>query len=165
MCGRETLEGRSGSGSTAALVFVTGLFSGYSPVAPGTAGSFLGLLCFLIPGFADVRVLGAAIAVVFAAGVFASGQFSTDRDPDPSFVVVDEIVGMWIALFFLPITLPVAVCSFLLFRLLDVVKPFPARRLEQLDKGWGIMLDDVAAGIYANVGVRLILLLFPCLLP
>jgi hypothetical protein len=78
--------------------------------------------------------------------------------PDPSIVVIDEIVGMWVSLLFLPASLPLSVAAFVAFRILDVVKPEPARWLERLPDGWGIMLDDVAAGIYANIACRLLLL-------
>ncbi|HLF14640.1 MAG TPA: phosphatidylglycerophosphatase A, partial [Bacteroidota bacterium] len=70
--------------------------------------------------------------------------------PDPSIVVIDEIVGMWTALLFLPNELPALLVAFTAFRMFDIVKPPPVARLERAGRGWGIMLDDVAAGIYAN---------------
>ncbi len=69
--------------------------------------------------------------------------------PDPSIVVIDEIVGMWIALLFLPKTLPALLIAFTTFRVFDIVKPPPAAGLERVGNGWGIMLDDVVAGLYA----------------
>ena len=74
---------------------------------------------------------------------------------------IDEIVGMWISLLFLPKTFFVILLAFIFFRLFDILKPPPARQLEPLPNGWGIMLDDVMAGIYANLAVRLVLLVFP----
>ncbi len=77
---------------------------------------------------------------------------------DPSIVVIDEVVGMWISLLFLPKTLLVATLAFLLFRAHDIVKIPPARQLEAVPNGFGIMLDDVVAGIYANISLRMVLL-------
>ncbi len=140
--------------------FVTGLFSGYSPLAPGTAGSLVGLCIALISGFLEPVVIIPVVLITFFCGVAFSTKYSHATNPDPSFVVIDEVVGMWISLFLLPFTPLAFVLSFLAFRLLDIVKPFPARQLERLPGGWGIMLDDVAAGIYANIAVRLLLTVF-----
>ena len=145
------------SGGFLSLAFVTGLFSGYAPIAPGTAGSLVGLVIALIPGILEPEIIIPLTLVTFALGVYFSNRFSTATDPDPSFVVIDEVVGMWIALFLLPFTPLALFLSFIVFRLLDIVKPFPARRLEHLPGGWGIMTDDVVAAIYANVIVRIIL--------
>ena len=139
------------------LAFVTGLFSGYAPIAPGTAGSLVGLAVALIPGALEPEIIIPLSLITFSLGVYFSNRYSTAKDPDPSFVVIDEVVGMWIALFLLPFTPLALFLSFVVFRLLDILKPFPARRLEQLPGGWGIMTDDVVAGIYANVIVRIIL--------
>jgi phosphatidylglycerophosphatase A len=80
---------------------------------------------------------------------------------DPGIVVVDEVVGQWVSLLLLPLTPVTVALGFLLFRLLDVVKPWPARDFERLPGGWGIMADDVMAGIYANLLVRVGLLVWP----
>ncbi|HLB00431.1 MAG TPA: phosphatidylglycerophosphatase A, partial [Bacteroidota bacterium] len=77
--------------------------------------------------------------------------------PDPSIVVIDEIVGMWIALLFVPTTLPAVLIAFTTFRLFDIVKPPPAAGLERYGRGWGIMLDDVVAGAYACIVTHLTL--------
>ena len=83
-----------------------------------------------------------------------------DTSPD-AIVVIDEFVGMWISLILIPKTITLALISFVLFRFYDIVKPPPARSLERLKNGWGVMLDDVAAGVYANVTLRLVLLFLP----
>lgn len=145
------------SPSLAVRAIATGLFSGYAPVAPGTAGSLLALCFFLIPGFSRPEILGGSILVGLILGITTAGQLCSATDRDPSIVVIDEIVGMWIAMLFLPVTLPVLCGSFLLFRFFDIVKPFPARDLEKLTGGWGIMLDDVAAAVYANVVIQILL--------
>lgn len=86
-----------------------------------------------------------------AARAKAALQKDSHAAADPSIVVIDEIVGMWITLLFLPKTIPVMVIGFIAFRAMDIIKPQPARAMEPIPNGWGIMLDDVVAGIYANV--------------
>lgn len=76
---------------------------------------------------------------------------------DPREVVIDEVMGMVVTLAFLPLNPKTIGIGFLLFRIFDIIKPFPVRRSEKLPGGWGIVMDDVIAGIYANVGLRLIL--------
>lgn len=158
----------------------TGAFSGYVPWAPGTAGSIAAILLYLIPGASSPVVLGAMIIAGFFAGRAAAARVaeSTGHDlaagarvtknlfrhggtahPDPSIVVIDEIVGMWIALLFLPKTLPAILVAFTTFRIFDIVKPPPVAALERFGDGWGIMLDDVAAGVYAGIATHITLLL------
>lgn len=76
-------------------------------------------------------------------------------------MVIDEVAGMWAAMLFVPLTWPSALAAFILFRLLDILKPFPVRQAERLGRGWGIMMDDLAAGAYANMGVRVLCALLP----
>ncbi len=144
-----------------ARFIATGLFSGYSPVAPGTAGSMVGLAFYCIPGFEGPAVLACAIVVMFFIGVFTAGQMERALGEDPPVVVIDEVVGMWISLLLLPKTILLAFVAFLFFRGFDIVKPPPARRFENYRDGWGIMLDDVAAGVYANAAVRILILILP----
>jgi phosphatidylglycerophosphatase A len=147
------------SGSMTLARFVaTGFGSGYSPVAPGTAGSLVGLLLFWPLARVHVGWLALAIVAGFAVGVVASAATAREVGlEDPGIVVVDEVVGMWITLALVPFTPLTAVLGFLLFRVMDVVKPPPARQLEHLHGGLGIMADDVMAGIYANLALRLVL--------
>jgi phosphatidylglycerophosphatase A len=144
-------------------LIATGLFSGYSPFAPGTAGSLVGLAIYFLPGFESTLLLAPAAVVTFFIGVFASARMEKALGEDPPVVVVDEVVGMWISLLFLPKGVWIAGLSFLLFRFFDIVKPPPARHLEALQHGWGIMLDDVAAAVYANAATRLAIFLLPAL--
>jgi phosphatidylglycerophosphatase A len=157
-------------------LIATGLFSGYSPWASGTAGTAVGLLLYaVIPGMDNPLILGVATLVAFFAGVWSSavvanivgnrltrsaelakatfqgGGNEEHKTADPSIVVIDEIVGMWITLLFLPKTIPVMVMGFFAFRAMDIIKPQPAKYLERIPNGWGIMLDDVMAGVYANI--------------
>jgi phosphatidylglycerophosphatase A len=136
-------------------LLATGLGSGYSPIAPGTAGSAVGLLFFWPLQWLPAMVQVAAIVVLFFGGVAASARVARGVGlEDPGIVVVDEVVGMWISLVFLPFTPVNALAGFLLFRIMDVWKPYPARQFESLPGGWGIMTDDVMAGIYANLLLR-----------
>lgn len=135
----------------------TGFGVGYSPLAPGTAGSILAVLIayFLFEGN-SVYLLAAAI-IFFIIGV-ATGSFveREQESKDPSIVVVDEMVGMWISLLFVPCKWWSFLIAFALFRLFDVLKPFPANRCQKLKGGWGIMMDDVIAGAYALIGTHLL---------
>jgi phosphatidylglycerophosphatase A len=145
-----------------AKLVATGLGSGYSPVAPGTAGSLVGLLLFLpIAGRAWPIQLAAVIGVTIL-GVLAGGRLATTLGAkDPGVVVIDEVAGQWITFLALPMTPLIAVAGFLLFRAMDIRKPWPARALERLPGGLGIMADDVAAGIYAHLLLRLGLAVWP----
>ena len=145
-----------------AKLVATGLGSGYSPIAPGTAGSIVGLLLFLPLAGLAWPVQLAATAVLTLVGVFAAGRVARVVErKDPGLVVVDEVAGQWITLLALPVTPVTALAGFLLFRVMDIVKPWPARDLERLPGGLGIMADDVAAGIYAHLLLRAGLAVWP----
>jgi phosphatidylglycerophosphatase A len=136
----------------------TGLGAGYAPLAPGTAGSLVGLALFWPLSHLGPAVQLAATAVLFLAGVKSATLLARSVGrKDPGLVVVDEVAGMWVTLLFLPFTPAVATLGFLAFRALDVWKPYPARQLEALPGGWGIMCDDLMAGVYANLVVRVVL--------
>ena len=143
-----------------ALALATCLGVGFIPVAPGTFGSVAGLvLWFLLPASPVVQLV--AIAVIFAAGAWCGGvaeHHFGGIDPGP--VVLDEVMGMWITLFLNPVGWQGAVIAFLLFRLFDVIKPYPADRLEALPGGFGVMADDGMAAVYANIALRLTIWLF-----
>jgi phosphatidylglycerophosphatase A len=140
-----------------ALAFATVFGVGYAPVAPGTFGSAAGLLLwYVLPS--SLLAQTAAIVIVVVVGCWsgtAAERFFGRSDPGQ--VVIDEVAGMLITLFFIPVGWAGALLAFLLFRLADIVKPFPANRLERLPGGAGIMADDLMAGIYANVVLRLCL--------
>ena len=140
----------------------TGLGSGYSPFAPGTAGSAVGLALFWPMRDATPAVQVAVVLIGFFVGVAASTHLAHRvARKDPGLVVWDEVVGMWVTMALLPFTPLTAVAGFLLFRVMDVVKPWPARQLEALPDGWGIMADDVFAGIYAHLALRVVLMVWP----
>ena len=147
----------SGGLTRSALWVATGLGTGYAPVASGTFGSMLGLVVWaLLPSSPAVQAV--AIVVVMAAGVW-SGTIAERHfhATDPSPVVVDEVLGMLVTLFLNPVGWTGAAAGFFLFRLFDVIKPYPANRLERLHGGLGIMADDFMAAIYANITLRIAL--------
>jgi phosphatidylglycerophosphatase A len=127
---------------------------GYVPIAPGTFGSAIGLIVWwLLPASAIVQ--GLAIAVLFGVGSWSGGVAERHFGrTDPGQVVIDEVMGMLITLFLNPVGWRGAIAAFLLFRLFDVIKPYPANRLERLPGGVGIMADDGMAAIYANLVLR-----------
>lgn len=145
---------------TAAKALVTGLGAGYSPLAPGTCGSLLALLAawFLIPG--HWWALTAAALLVSLAGVPLSTWAEKRWGADPPRVVIDEVAGQWLALVFLPKALAVYLPAFLLFRLFDIVKPWGIYRVQEVSGGWGVVLDDLLAGVYTNIVLQLALLAF-----
>jgi phosphatidylglycerophosphatase A len=146
----------------AARVVATAFGSGYSPFAPGTAGSAVGVVLFWPLARWPWPWQLAAAAALFFVGVAAAGHMARRvGDEDPGVVVVDEVAGQWVSLAGLPFTPAVALAGFVLFRVVDVVKPWPARDLERLRGGWGIMADDIAAGVLANLALRGVLAFWP----
>ncbi len=137
--------------------------TGYIPIAPGTIGSIVGLLVFwLIKDSASFTVEVLVVTILFFVGVWASTIVEQVlQRQDPGVVIVDEVVGMLVALMLLPPTTTVIFLAFFLFRLFDIVKPYPARWCEQLSRGWGIMMDDVVAGLYVNVLLHITLWIVP----
>ena len=138
-----------------------GFGSGLSPVAPGTAGSLVALAVYWalpIPGSGIGLFL--MIALGFLAGIWATGTLSTADDPDPSAAVWDEFVGLWMTCLFLPKELPWLAAAFVVFRILDILKPWPARRVEAWHGGLGIMADDLLVGVYGAVLLNTARLLF-----
>lgn len=143
---------------------------GYLPLAPGTFGSLVSVGLFLllaraVTGNALVLIVLVSIAVVTFAGIWAGSRIEQlSGRKDPGKVVVDEVAGQLIALF--PLTLfarwstAAVIVSFILFRFFDIVKPYPANRLQEVDGGMGIMFDDLLAGVYGAVVVSIFLRIF-----
>jgi phosphatidylglycerophosphatase A len=146
-----------------ALFIATFGYLGYAPVAPGTFGSAAGLAVFyLLRSAGSTAVEVGAIAALFAVGVWA-GTVAEHHfgGVDPGPIVLDEVVGMLITLWLLPVNGTGAFVGFLVFRVLDVVKPFPSARFEKLPGGLGVMADDGMAAIYGNLAMRGIIALAP----
>ena len=133
-------------------------YTGFAPVAPGTVGSAAAFLLILPLRWAAVPGLEPAAAILlFVLGVWSARI--TERHlgvEDPGPVVLDEVVGMFVSLVWLPSSWPVFLSAFVAFRAFDIVKLWPTNRFERLPGGWGIMADDVMAGVYANAVVHLL---------
>ncbi len=141
-------------------ILATGLGTGFSPLAPGTAGSILAVLVlYFVPPFSPWLLL-AILFVLFWIGVYTGGELEKELGEDPSKVVIDEVVGMGISLLFVPHDWRLFLIAFVLFRLFDILKPPPIDQSQQLPGGLGIMIDDVLAGIYALAGVHILRWLF-----
>ena len=133
------------------------------PIAPGTFGSLVGLGIFLLLGSLPLQIV--AFILITWAGIWAASR--TERilgAKDPGKVVIDEVAGQMIALFplilFARWSIVTVTLSFILFRFFDIVKPYPANRLQDLDGGMGIMFDDLVAGVYGAVVVSIVLRIF-----
>lgn len=140
------------------MFLATGCFIGNIPLAPGTFGTVLGLpFCLLLSGIAmPISILLAGLFIFFAIWI-AHDAVRILQKNDPGCIVIDEITGLIITLLGFQFNLISAVAGFLLFRFFDILKPFPIRFLERnLSGGFGIVMDDVAAGIYGNLVLRLI---------
>ena len=125
----------------------TFFYLGKIPVAPGSFGSLGALLLWLLlPVSFSIQL--SVIVFLFALGVYSSDKMAKYMDDhDPSEVVIDEVVGMGISLFMLPHSLELYLLAFILFRIIDIFKPLYISRIQDLPGGWGIMLDDVMAGL------------------
>jgi phosphatidylglycerophosphatase A len=150
-----------------AVFIATAAYCGDAPIAPGTVGSAAGLAVYLLVWWTQSPVVEIALIVfLFVIGVWSgtiAERYFGGIDPGP--VVMDEVVGMLITLAFIPVTWTGALAGFVLFRLFDVIKPFPAGRLERLHGGLGVMADDAMAAVYANLSLRLLVFLLPAWLP
>jgi len=140
--------------------------AGYWRPGPGTAGSLAAAAIWLALGkivghhlsmqaFSGVTMVAALVLLLIGTPAATIVARESGRK-DPQFVVVDEAVGQWIALFAAPVQWSYALLGLILFRIFDVWKPFPIRKIEHLPEGWGILFDDVAAGIYAMAIIQLI---------
>ena len=139
----------------------TGLGIGLAPIAPATVAS---LAAVLVYGFSPLAEDSAGLFLLcglgFLAGIWACHSLITDTDHDPKRAVWDEFAGMWITCLFLPKTLPWLAAAFVVFRVLDILKPWPIRRFERLPGGLGIMADDLAAGVAGAFGLNVAYRLF-----
>lgn len=140
------------------IFFATGFYAGFLPYAPGTFGSLIGVGIFLIiNGLSPVYYL-ITIFLLFTLGVYLSDRAEAlfARD-DPSQIIFDEIMGLLVAMAFIPNGVGWIIAGFLLFRFFDIFKPYPIRDIEnRFNGGLGIMLDDIAAGIYTNILLQVV---------
>jgi len=138
----------------------SGFYTGYSPFISGTVGSLAALIIYLIPGFEKLFIIIPAIITFMIYGIYLGNKFEAEYGKDPAQCTVDEVVGTWISLIALPKTVGIIIIAFFLWRILDIIKPPPARDLERLKGGLGIMIDDVISGIYTLIIMHLVVYLF-----
>ena len=138
----------------------SGFYTGYIPFASGTFGTLAALVIYLIPGFENPYVIIPAIVIFFIYGVYVGNKFEIDYGKDPSECTIDEVVGTWISYLLLPKAIGIIVITFFLWRALDIFKPYPARKLENLNGGLGIMIDDVVSGFYTLIIMHLVVYFF-----
>jgi phosphatidylglycerophosphatase A len=143
--------------SSGAFLIATWFGCGYAPKAPGTAGSLAALIIAIALGYFGYGrgVLLLLTAILLAPGIWSASVVARETNKtDPQIVVVDEVIGQWITLAgAATFTWKTYLAAFVLFRLLDIWKPAPARQLESLPLGWGIVADDVMAGIYGALAI------------
>lgn len=133
------------------------IFTGYIKYASGTFGSLVALVIYLLPGFENPTLLMFAISISFVFGVSLGPKFEKVYGKDPRQFTLDEVTGTWISLIFVPKSILFISIAFVLWRLLDIIKPFPARISERLKGGWGIMMDDVIAGFYTLILMHILI--------
>ncbi len=135
----------------------SGFFTGYAPIASGTVASIVALLFFVIPGFENPALLILVISVSIIIGKNIADKFETIYGKDPAQFTLDEFIGMWISLLFVPKKIWFLIPAFVIWRAMDIFKPFPVRKLESLKGGWGVIMDDVGAGIYTFMIMQIII--------
>jgi phosphatidylglycerophosphatase A len=138
-------------------------YLGYVPIAPGTFGSAAGLLLFAAVRWSASTTLELALIVfLLTIGVWSASVAERHFGAvDPGPVVLDEVAGMLITLALIPVNVTGAIVGFFLFRALDVIKPWPANRMEALPGGLGVMADDAMAAVYGNLIMRLLIVVAP----
>ncbi len=150
-----------------AETIATGLGSGKWPfVAPATVGTFAALVAYwlldisVFNGQGDSVWFFVLIGAVTTVGIWATDYIDNEGDHDPKRGVIDEWVGVWVTVLFLPVTWPWMIAGFFIFRALDILKPLGIRKIEAWPGGWGIMFDDIAAGVIGAVLLNAVRLIF-----
>jgi phosphatidylglycerophosphatase A len=145
-----------------ALVIATAGGAGYAPIAPGTAGSAVGVVIYLLTRHWSGAMQVALVLLVSAAGIWASTHGARHfQKKDPGHVVIDEVAGQLLTLLLTGAGWFGVALAFFLFRLLDIIKPWPANRLEALPEGLGVMADDLMVGVYGCVVMHAVLRVLP----
>ena len=143
-------------------LMLSGFGTGWLPVASGTWGAAAAILMVWPLTILTPTVLNLELTLLIIAfswiGAIGSRILASEWGEDPSQTVIDEMVGMWIAVLGLPVSWQYWLAAFLLFRFFDIFKPLGVRRLEKIEGGWGVMLDDVMAGVYTNVLLQMVVL-------
>jgi phosphatidylglycerophosphatase A len=128
---------------------------GYAPLAPGTAGTLGAVPLFWLLRALPLPLYFVTLLGLFAIGVYAAGKAGAYwQEADASPIVIDEVVGYLVTVALVPWSWPAAIAAFVLFRIMDVVKPWPASAFDRMKNGFGVVMDDVAAGVYAFVAYQ-----------
>jgi phosphatidylglycerophosphatase A len=149
-------------------VIISTLFgAGYFPKVPGTAGTLIAALVYLllpIKLFGSLRnnvIFLICVLILSLISVLFIAKSEKELGQDSNKIVLDEFLGYFIAIVFLPKTVLIAVFAFILFRFFDILKPEPVNVLQKLPSGWGVMADDLMAGVYTNISLQLLIRVFP----
>lgn len=144
------------------ILFASGFGSGFAPFAPGTFGTLVGSILVVL--FWQLGILYepfglSSYTIIFSLiGWYAINELPENWVHDDQRIVVDEVIGLFVALLFVPITWTTIILSFVLFRFFDILKPLGIRKFDNLHSNWSVIVDDIVAGIYANISLQLILL-------
>jgi phosphatidylglycerophosphatase A len=141
----------------AVMLLATGGYIGYAPFASGTFGSLVGLpIVYLLSKTTWLPATGVTAILILVAVWIAHRAEQQLEAKDPGCIVIDEIAGMCVTMLYIPLTIGTGLAGFFLFRFFDVIKPPPARQLERkLTGGWGVVMDDVVAGLMANIVLQI----------
>ena len=149
-------------------VIISTLFGvGYFPKIPGTTGTLLAaFVYFLLPGnfFGSLKnnlIFLTCVLILSLISVVFISKAEKELGHDDNKIILDEFLGYFIAVLFLPKTLVIAVIAFILFRFFDMFKPEPVNIVQKLPAGWGVMADDIMAGVYSNISLQLLIRIFP----
>lgn len=149
-----------------AKIIATALGSGYAPYAPGTVGTLMGILMIVfinfitsLLGYADYFqwVLIVSIISAFVKGLWSTRMLENEWGHDPGKIVIDEVVGIWITILFIPFTWINLATAFVIFRIFDIAKPLGIKSIDKQKTPLSVMLDDVLAGVYSWIVLRVIL--------
>ena len=142
-------------------ILASGLGTGYSPIASGTAGSALAaLLYWFVFPHNSIFLLIVLLPIFVVSIPVSTGAEKIYGKKDDSHIVIDEIVGYWVSVIFLPYSIKLALAAFIIFRIADVIKPFYIRESQKFPGGWGVVLDDVFAGVLTNLILQAAVRLF-----
>ncbi len=145
------------------LLIASGFGSGYLPPFPGTYGTLVGMAVYILLRILKVGPLDYMIvtAAIFFIGVYTSTKAEVIiGTKDSGHIVIDEIFGYLLTMFLIPLGFKMLVLSFFINRFLDITKPFPAKNLHHLRGGWGVMFDDLISGIYSNLVMQTLVIIF-----
>jgi phosphatidylglycerophosphatase A len=132
-------------------LFSTFFYIGYLPFMPGTFGSLAGAIIFVLVKNSLPAQLALTLLILAAGFMVSAKAEKAFNKKDPPYIVIDEVAGMLVSLLFLPFDMRLVIAAFLLFRFMDILKPYPANRIQDLKGSLGVMGDDLAAGIYVNI--------------